>query len=149
MVDPTSPFDLHSLVNNPNFNFINSITQTDSDDDNIHLTGDFTDSPYNHSTFSSIYTDTVTLLNKIKGNNKLSILSFNVQSLPAKYNNFRDFILEFGSADCFPDVICLQEIWTVVDAGLFPLPGYQQLTMKTRKNGQGGGGSLCAVRDSL
>ena len=139
MVDLTSPFNLHSLVNNPNFNFINSLNQSDSDDDIIQLTGDFTDSPYKHSTFTSSYIDTPSLLNTIKNSNKLSILSLNIQSLSAKYNNFRDLILEFGSADCFPDIICLQEIWTVMDASLFPLPGYQQITMKTRNKGQGGG----------
>jgi len=67
-------------------------------------------------------------------------MSLNIQSLSAKYSVFRDLILELGASSCLPDVICLQEVWTVVDADLFPLPGYQPLIFKTRATGQGGGG---------
>ena len=66
-------------------------------------------------------------------------MSLNIQSLSAKYSVFRDLILELGASSCLPDVICLQEVWTVVDADLFPLPGYQPLIFKTRATGQGGG----------
>jgi len=139
MANPTPPhFDLPSLVNNPNFNFINSVLAGE-DGDPLPSAGTFSDSPYSHSTFNTYYVDTLSLIDKIQNNPNLSILSLNIQSLPAKFLIFRDLILQLSSSNCSPDVICLQEVWNVMDPSLFPLPGYQNLVTKTRSHGQGGG----------
>lgn len=69
-------------------------------------------------------------------NKKFSLMSLNIQSLPAKYAEFYEFIAECNSP---PDIICLQEIWNVPDVNLFPLPGYHPLLCKTRVNSTGGG----------
>jgi len=147
MANPTPPhFDLPSLVNNPNFNFINSVLAGE-DGDPLPSAGTFSDSPYSHSTFNTYYVDTLSLIDKIQNNPNLSILSLNIQSLPAKFLIFRDLILQLSSSNCSPDVICLQEVWNVMDPSLFPLPGYQNLVTKTRSHGQGGGGGdLCQDR---
>jgi len=138
MANHNTPFDLHSLVNNPSFNFINSLQNDDNLNDST-LSSDFDDSPYTHSIFDTSYHDTPSLINKIQNSACISVMSLNIQSLSAKYSVFRDLILELGASSCLPDVICLQEVWTVVDADLFPLPGYQPLIFKTRATGQGGG----------
>ena len=53
---------------------------------------------------------------------KLTVLSLNIQSLPAKYVEFSELINEFSSPDSFPDVVCLQEMWKIVDNLIFSLP---------------------------
>jgi len=149
MVNPTpSHFDLPSLVNNPNFNFINSVLAGD-DGDPLPSAGDFSDSPYSHSTFNTYYVDTPSLITQIKNNPNLSIMSLNIQSLPAKFLTFRDLILQLSSSNCPPDIICLQEVWNVMDPSLFPLPGYQSLVTKTRSTGQGGGWGSMSGQASL
>jgi len=140
-------FDLHSLVNNPNFNFINNLTDTGNiDDDN---SDDFTDSPYTHSTFNTSYVDTPTLITQIQKTDCISVMALNIQSLSAKYGSLRELVMELGAANCYPEIICLQEIWTVVGADLFPLPGYQPIVFKTRSSGQGGGSAFTSGQGSL
>jgi len=142
MVNNNITFDLHSLVNNPAFNFLNSLDKDDIDEDQNIFSSDFNDSPYTSSTFETSYHDPTSLINQIQNSNCISVMSRNIQSLSSKYGVFRDLILELGSASCCPDIICLQEVWTVAGADLFPLPGYQPLISKTRSTGQGGGGGL-------
>ena len=45
---------------------------------------------------------------------KFTVLSLNIQSLPAKYVEFSELIYDFSSPDLFPDVICLQETWKII-----------------------------------
>jgi hypothetical protein len=148
MVNNNISFDLHSLVNNPSFNFINSLSNDDLDDQTI-FSNDFNDSPYSQSTFETSYHDTPSLINKIQNSSCISVMSLNIQSLSSKYGVFRDLILELGTAQCLPEIICLQEIWAVVGADLFPLPGYQPLIYKTRSTGQGGGSASTSDPASL
>ena len=149
MVNNNITFDLHSLVNNPAFNFLNSLDKDDIDEDQNIFSSDFNDSPYTSSTFETSYHDTTSLINKIQNSNCISVMSLNIQSLSSKYGVFRDLILELGSASCCPDIICLQEVWTVAGADLFPLPGYQPLIFKTRSTGQGGGSASTSEQASL
>jgi len=147
MVNNNIPFSLHSLVNNPSFNFLNTLSNDDPDDQTI-FSNDFNDSPYSQATFETSYHDTLSLINKIQNSTCISVMSLNIQSLSSKYGVFRDLILELGTAQCLPEVICLQEIWTVAGADLFPLPGYQPFIYKTRSNGQGGGSASTSGRVS-
>jgi len=138
-------FDLHSLVNNHDFNFINTILKNDDIDNST--SGNISHSPYSDSTFQTSYIDLQFLSNIIQNNNNISILSFNIQSLAAKYSELKDLIILLSPTNSCPDIICLQEIWSVMDADQFPLPGYQPLIYTTRNNSQGGGGwHLCQIR---
>jgi hypothetical protein len=69
----------------------------------------------------------------------MSILSLKIQSLPAKFEALKELITELTQNKCQPDIICLQEIWTVLDAKFFPSDGYQSLIFKSRLYSQGGG----------
>ena len=95
-----SSFNLNDLVNNPNFNFLNST---------------------------------------VKNSTSLSLLSLNIQSLPSKYHDLLELITELSIKNCSPDFICLQETWLVVDANLYPLPGFQPIIFSSRTHGRGGG----------
>ena len=65
-----------------------------------------------------------------------------MQSLPAKYHDFKEFICFLGSNSCSPDIICLQETWKIVDSNYFVLPNYSPLHANSRVNRQGGGVGL-------
>ena len=64
-------------------------------------------------------------------------MSFNIQSLQAKFNLFQEMIQHFIDSGCAPDVILLQEIWKIPDVSLFELNGYSFL-YKSRNISQGG-----------
>ena len=67
---------------------------------------------------------------------KISVLSLNIQSLPAKFLDFSELVDEFTVS---PDVICLQETWKVIDNTFFPLNNYHTLETNTRSTARGGG----------
>ena len=66
------------------------------------------------------------------------MLSFNIQSISSKFNEFQESI---NSLDPFKfDIICLQELWRIIDPSIFVLDGYHSLVFKSREqNVQGGG----------
>jgi exonuclease III len=67
-------------------------------------------------------------------------MSFNIQSLPAKFHELKELIHMLSSSKCSPDVICLQEIWQIHENMDFSLPGYSKLEYKIRNNNVQGGG---------
>ena len=70
---------------------------------------------------------------------KFTVLSLNIQSLPAKYVEFSDLINEFAVSSSCPDIICIQETWKIVDTSLFPLNDYHPLEINQRNIARGGG----------
>ena len=99
---------------------------------------DIFDSPYEGNTISCEYYDNAQFTSKFKNINNLSILSFNIQSLSAKFTEFDEFVHSFGKFKF--DVICLQELWRLQNPDLFNLNGYHKLSFKSRNpNTQGGG----------
>lgn len=67
-------------------------------------------------------------------------MSFNIQSLQAKFHEFSEFISFLTRNSCSPDVICLQEIWKIVDGSILSIPGYNIIEYQCRhSNAQGGG----------
>ncbi len=67
-----------------------------------------------------------------------SYMTFNIQSLPAKFNLLQELIQSLINSKCEPDIIFLQEIWKLPDSSLFNLTGYNFI-FKTRGASQGGG----------
>ena len=134
-----SPFNLSSLVNNPSYDFLSFLTNSEENADSPDSFTTHSESPYSQSNFLTHYTDITSLSSTLNTNTQLSILSLNIQSLPSKYNDLLELISSLSSHHCQPDLICLQEIWSVMDSDHFPLPGYQPLTFKTRTTCQGGG----------
>jgi hypothetical protein len=96
------------------------------------------DSPYTQATFNTNYYDCTELAKAFSNESRMSILSLNVQSLPAKFDALKELITELKQNKCQPDIICLQEIWNVLDAKFFPLEGYRPLIFKSRLGSQGG-----------
>jgi hypothetical protein len=130
----TNPFSMGNLMSNPKFNFIDNLAeQYDDDIYNNHLSfldNEDVESPYNSNTFSCSYVDTNQLCNQICSNNNLNIMSFNIQSLSAKFHEFCELLDECSSKNASPDIILLQELWQIVDPCIFAIKGYQPLIFK-------------------
>ena len=76
------------------------------------------------------------------------LCSLNIQSLPAKFNEFSDFISNLLYNNAAPEIICLQELWQIADPNLLSLPSYHPLLFKLRHNIKGGGVGIY-IKDSL
>jgi exonuclease III len=70
------------------------------------------------------------------------LMTFNIQSIAAKFDEFKDLISSLATSGCSPEIIALQEIWSVPDPSFYTLKGYQSPLFSLRKNGQGGGVGL-------
>jgi hypothetical protein len=136
-----SSYDLDSLVMDPTFDFLHLFATNSDDADSTPFFNDLDnlDSPYLASKFSTQFMDSLSFSSKFSNSPKISYLTLNIQSLPAKYNELLELITHFSSKNCSPYAICLQEIWNVNDPNQFPLPGYQPFIFTTRSSGQGGG----------
>ena len=75
------------------------------------------------------------------------MMSFNIQSISAKFNEFTDFLDSLGKFKF--DIICLQELWKMCDPNLFNIDGYHSLIFKSRSNNKQGGGVGIFVNKQL
>jgi hypothetical protein len=125
----------------PNFDFLQFFASNSNDTEPNPFFNDLDnqDSPYLSSKFSTTYMDSLSFSTKFSCSSKISFLTLNIQSLPAKYNELCELITLLSSKNCAPSAICLQEIWNVNDPNQFPLPGYQPLIYNSRTLSQGGG----------
>lgn len=110
------------------------------------------DSAYSVATHSCDYYD-IDRFREEFVQQKLSTFSCNVQSLPGKWSNFRDLIVDTISKDFKFSVIAIQELWNVPSGTSYSLPGYKQLEYKIRdpsgRRGGAGGGVGVWVDDGL
>ena len=128
---------IDAIDSDPNFNFLTKISNIDPDEDEFMFSNpDF--SPYSETDFKCSYIETDHFRNNPTIND-FSVLSLNIQSLPAKYNELNDMLNELSASNFSPEVICLQEIWQINDPSLFPLSNFQTLEFNTRTNARGSG----------
>ena len=133
-MDSNFPFNIDNLATNPQFDFLKTLLQKTNDDDY-----DFSCSPYDNITSDCIYLDETEFNSTFKNCNDLSMMSVNVQSLTAKFNELNEMIRIMQINNCSPDIICLQELWSFPCDSMFSLLGYHPLIFKLRNNYQGGG----------
>ena len=141
-------FSSNSLSNNPNFDLVKILSQIHADDENK---SDFvsSNSPYDLSEILCTYMSETELICHPKFFVQPSVLSINIQSLSAKFAEFRESILSFSRNNCAPDIICLQEIWRIHDSTIFNIDGYHHLVYKSRSNNVQGGGVGIYVKNNL
>jgi len=129
-----NPFFLNNLAINPNYDFLKTIQSDDDSDFDIC-------SPYDSVNFDCRYSDLSSFVNKSRNTRNIPIMSLNIQSLSAKFSEFKEFICILDKSNTSPDIICLQELWSIHSHSSFNLPGYDPLIYKSRSSGvQGGGG---------
>jgi len=142
MADPT--FFLQNLASNPQFDFIESLSGNPDDDDDL-----YSSSPYESSNFNCSYYDPVKFASEFSNLKNLTIMSINVQSISAKFNELSELILYLDKSKCSPDVICMQELWKIPIPAVFSLPGYSTLISASRgQDVQGGGAVFSSKLDS-
>ena len=135
---------IDSINSDPNYNFLSKIIDNDNDDDFLFNNPDF--SPYSEIDFNCAYIGTDHFRNSNPPNN-ISVISLNIQSLPAKYNELCDMLGELSSNGLVPEVICLQETWQIADPSLYQLDNYQLIESNTRENARGGGVGIFVKKD--
>ena len=118
------------------YDFIKKFIDCELNNDDI-IFQDFNNSPYSETKIGSCYVD-VDSITKFD-HKSLLVMSFNIQSLAAKFNEFTDLISHLFLKNSSPDVICLQEIWQITDADLYEINGYQPIIFNARCNQRGGG----------
>jgi len=138
-------FSHSNLSNNPKYDFVKTLLSQSDDENDFLIEG----SPYNLADISCNYLSETDYISKYAGHLFPSILSLNIQSLPAKFNLFCEFIYSLQSKNCSPDVICLQEIWRIPGCEFFNLNGYSPLEYKCRRNDAQGGGVGIYVKKGL
>jgi len=126
-------FDIHSLSNNPLYNFLHKFNADNSQEGNFF--GNFNESPYELNTFDCEYSSTDDILNS----EGVSMLSLNVQSLQAKFADLSELIHKLNTTSNSPDIITLQEIWRLPNLTEFKILNYQNIFANSRKEAQGGG----------
>ena len=129
-------FSLDNILANGNYDFISALNNSDPDTNNLN----FQDSPYDTTSINCSYIDESELIATRKQRNDFSMLSVNIQSLPAKFTEFSQFISILNASNAAPDVICLQELWNFPLDASFKLNGYHPLAYTLRHNNVQGGG---------
>ena len=101
-------FGTTAIDSDPNFNFLSKISNNDTEEEDFLFNNpDF--SPYSETDFSCSYIDSDHFRNS-NSCKDFSVLSLNIQSLSAKYNELNDMLNELSISNFIPDVICLQEL---------------------------------------
>jgi hypothetical protein len=145
LMEDNGELGIDAINSDPNFNFISKILNTDLDEDDF-LFNNSDYSPYSEIDFKCSYIET-NYFREISTCNDLSVLSLNIQSLPAKYNDLCEMLNELSTFNYSPEVICLQETWQIIDPSLYPLTNYHTLEYNTRTNARGGGVGIFVKND--
>ena len=128
---------LDDVQSDARFDFLSFFSQEDENEsvpDSFFINNQC--SPYSNINLSCSYLD-VENFNNLSPE-KFTVLSLNIQSLPAKFLEFTDLISQFKN-NSTPDVICIQETWKIIDNSLFPLSNYHPLETNHRQTARGGG----------
>ena len=120
---------LLNFQNNDNFNLFSKL-RLDNEEDIIN--------PYDDTNILCQYSNINETIIKMKSKKGLRLLSWNIQSLRAKFNEFKEFIDIFHIENCFFDIIGLQECWELKKSDLYQLESYNFIH-KTRTQSNGGG----------
>jgi hypothetical protein len=122
---------------------INLENQSDDNDDNDPF------SPYDNCTINCETYDLPGFTSNFCCNKNISLMSLNIQSIAAKFNELEEFLTELSNKNCNPDVLCLQELWKMPNPEYFALENYQNLVYKSRSNNVQGGGVGIFVKNGL
>ena len=118
-----------NIQNNNNLNFFSKVQQ-DNDE--------FMINPYDDLNMSCQYSNIKETIENMKNKKGLKIISWNIRSLQANFNQFKDFIDSFNREGCCLDIICLSEIWILKNIEFYNLENFN-FVYKMRNLSTGGG----------
>ncbi len=133
----TSSLNLEDFAKNQDFNFLNFVNNNNHAEENDNNYID--DSPYTNIRLNCNYIDENQFISRYGNLKDFSFVSFNIQSLQAKFTEFENTILNLKTNYCAPDVILLQETWQISDPSLLIINGYHPPIFKSRESCKGGG----------
>ena len=83
---------------------------------------------------NSPYIDAADVINHMKSfKNKFTVLTLNIQSLPAKFDRLTTFLDDLSAQQFFFSAICIQESWLCdqnIDVKAFNIPNYNMISME-------------------
>ena len=98
------------------------------------------------------YYETLEFTNVFKENYDFDAISLKIRSLPGKWDNFLDFLLDLNQGELKFDIICMQKVWSIPKYFKTNIPGYKPIVYKLcnqRVNLSSivGGGVACWVKN--
>jgi hypothetical protein len=147
ILDNQDTFSLENLESIPQFNFSNSLLN--SDFFSVNNNNELDVSPYSDLNIQCNYMDVNSFISMHRSVSNFSFFSLNIQSIHAKFTEFEDLINNLNSMHCAPDVILLQEIWQVQCVNSVSLNNYSELVFKSRSNNVQGGGVGIYFRNNV
>ena len=99
---------IDDILSDQRFNFLSMFAEDEVNDavqDSFFINNHCT--AYSNINLSCSYTEVENLKNL--DSTKFTVMSLNIQSLPAKFNDFSELLTEFSCFDSCPEIICLQE----------------------------------------
>ena len=119
----------------------NQVFLSDDSNDLNQLLSTFVDSEHEIKNFcSSQYIDLSDLSSILKNDDDFAILTLNVQSINAKFDNLFAIINNLSNSGHFFGAICLQETWLTgnADLSLLQIPGYKLIHQGRKCTRHGG-----------
>jgi endonuclease/exonuclease/phosphatase (EEP) superfamily protein YafD len=133
---------LAELLTDPKYDFLSQFSPESEGISNYEIFNEANDNPYESLQIACDYYDENEYSLKFQNLKNFSMLSINIQSLSAKFNEFRDLLSHFDNSACSPDIVFIQETWKIFDADHFSIHNYSPLQFICRDNRQGGGVGL-------
>jgi len=87
------------------------------------------------------YYETLEFSNVFKENYDFAAISLKIRSLPGKWDNFLDFLLDLNQGEFKFDIICMQEVWTIPKYFKTNIPEYKLVVHKVRNQMD----NLCSI----
>ena len=109
-------------------------------------------SSYDFTTFNCSYWDSTTLAQHNSNNRTIFLLHFNIQCLPAKFDNLLTFLnlLSSNSYENLPSILALSETWLdEFNEKAFPISGFHPLLSRSRKDNSSRGGVGLYIHDDI
>ena len=138
-MDSNCIISLSDLLSKPEYDFLKVSNIREAERGFDFLGTHNWDSPYNNGNIQCKYVDDDEFFVEMAVRQNFLIMSLNIQSLPSKHSELVDFIKICTKNKCKPDIICLQELWTITCSSVLDIPGYHSLVYRSRVKTQGGG----------
>ena len=124
---------IFNIQNNDNFNFFSKVQQ------DVNLNNpDLNINPFDDIDLLCQYANINETIEKMKNKKGIKMISWNIRSLQANFNEFKEFIDLLQRGGCFLDIICLTEIWILKDNDFYNLENFNFVN-KMRRQSSGGG----------
>jgi exonuclease III len=126
---------------------LNNCNDLDLQQSLINLFGNDNDNPYTLFNNDAKFYDPISFRSHFKNDTKPLYMNLNIQSLQSKHCELNMFMNELSSSKIFPDILCLQEIWQILDVNTVQLSGYDFVYKKRSKFR--GGGVGCYIKKGI